>query len=61
MAQIPIYVDNNTYIEFLQKDDEERARIRKEAQQTIIDEVNANIDEDMDSETIIKKTKVIKK
>lgn len=40
MPQIAIYVDNKTYVEFLQKKEEERDRIRKEAQLIIVEEVN---------------------
>ena len=40
MPQIPIYVDNETYVKFLKEDTEERERIRKEAQLIIVEEVN---------------------
>ena len=40
MPQIPIYVDNETYVKFLDKKQEERDRIRKEAQSVIVKEVN---------------------
>jgi len=39
MAIIPIYVDSEAHIEFLKKDKEERIRIRKQAQEIILEEV----------------------
>ncbi len=42
MPQTQIYLDNETYIAFLQKPKLERERIRKEAANTIKDEVNEN-------------------
>ena len=40
-----IYVDNKTYVAFLQKEEGERERIRKEAQKLIVEEVGY-VDED---------------
>ena len=45
MPQIMIYVDNKTYVAFLQKEEGERERIRKEAQKLIVEEVGY-VDED---------------
>ncbi len=39
MAIIPIYVDSDAHIKFLEKDKDERTRIRKEAQTIILEEV----------------------
>ena len=41
MPIINIYLDNETYIAFLQKSRTERERIRKEANKTIKEETNA--------------------
>ncbi len=41
MPQIQIYLDNETYVAFLQKPKEERERIRKEAADIIKQEVKA--------------------
>jgi len=40
MPQIAIYVDDETYVAFLQKSKDERARVRQEAQMIIVEEVN---------------------
>ena len=39
MPQIAIYVDDETYVAFLQKSKNERERVRKEAQEIIVEEV----------------------
>ena len=44
MPTIEIYVDNTTHITFIQKKEEERARIRKAAQTVIKEETHKRVD-----------------
>ena len=43
MPQISIYIDNENYFKFLQKKKEERERIRKEANKTMIEEITKTV------------------
>ncbi len=40
MAQISIYIDEKTAVKFWQLEPKEKADIRKEAQRTLIEEIN---------------------
>ncbi len=43
MPQIQIYLDNENYFKFLQMQKDERERIRKHANKTIVEEINKTI------------------
>ncbi len=43
MPQLAIYLDNKNYVKFLQKDKDERERIRKHANKTLVEEINKTI------------------